>query len=108
MGEPKFTNGPLVARHHDLVSGVVGPEQGGSLADVHQYGTTRAAREERKANAHLFAAAPELYEMTALLKRCVEYDIKRSLASGDDEGANLKSLTLAQVDAVLAKARGEQ
>ena len=49
----------------------------------------------------------KLIEMVNLLDRFLVYEIKKSDRDGDDEGATLKSFTLAQVRAVLAETRSE-
>jgi hypothetical protein len=67
---------------------------------------TDDAYDEAEANARLIAAAPEMYEMTKLFARYLAYEIKKQEWDGDDEGANLKSYTLAQVRAALDKAEG--
>ena len=45
----------------------------------------------------------ELLEHTKLFERCLVYEIRKSEKEGDDEGANLKSLTLAMVRDTLAR-----
>jgi hypothetical protein len=50
--------------------------------------------------------ADDLLAMTQLLERSLVYEIAKSKREGDDEGANMKRLTLVQVRAVLAKATG--
>ena len=51
-------------------------------------------------------AAPALVEMAKLFERSIVYEIKRSERDGDDEGARLKSFTLAEVRAAIAAAKG--
>jgi len=56
------------------------------------------------------AAAPrghtELLEIARLFERTIEWEIKRSLRDGDDEGARLKIATLNQVLAAIKLATG--
>lgn len=58
--------------------------------------------------ANAIAAATEMVWMVELLERTVLYEIKRSSNEGDDEGVRLKLITLAEIRAVLAFARGER
>jgi hypothetical protein len=111
-----FTPGPWAVRAGANRSGryeieaeaqILCPGTGGArsysdvVAATHWSGTP-----EWEANAHLIAAAPEMYEMTKLFARYLAYEIKKQEWDGDDEGANLKSYTLAQVRAALDKAEG--
>lgn len=48
----------------------------------------------------------DLLEMTKLLERTVEYEIRVSKGAGDDEGARMKAITLNLVRGVIAKAEG--
>lgn len=57
-------------------------------------------------NARLIAAAPELLEHTKRFALTLEYYIRRDQNDGDTEGATLKSLTLAMVREIIAKAEG--
>jgi hypothetical protein len=69
-------------------------------------GYSQGAFSIMEANAALIVAAPDLLEMTKLLERSLVYEIKKSEREGDDEGARLKSFTLAQCRAVINKAEG--
>lgn len=64
--------------------------------------------DEKMANGYLWSAAAEMLEQLDLFIRCLEYEIRVSNNKGDDEGARLKSMTLAIARSVAAKARGEQ
>lgn len=76
------------------------------IAHVGTNVTSDAALERRDANAHLIAAAPELFEQVLLLEKTIEYQIRVANAKGDDEGARLQAFTLHLVREVLAKAKG--
>lgn len=52
--------------------------------------------------------APDLIEIARLFEQTIEYEIRRSLHDGDDEGARLKTLTLHMVRAALARAEGRE
>jgi hypothetical protein len=53
----------------------------------------------------LIAAAPELLDLAKLLERSLVYEIRKSEKEGDDEGARMKMLTLAEVRRVISKGR---
>lgn len=59
-------------------------------------------REEAKANAHLIAAAPEMYEMLSEIKQVIEsgHELGEMVSRVQDFGEEINEL--------LAKARGEQ
>jgi hypothetical protein len=103
---PLFTPGPWTQRRGTAWDiDIFGHDRPSlALASAHKGGRIS---EERDANAHLISAAPELLEQTQLLVRCLEYEIRVSEKNGDDEGARLKSFTLAQARAVVAKALGQ-
>jgi len=102
IAEPKFTPGPWAVKglNENLVYA-----KDGFVADVHG-GTKGSASTVAKANAHLIAAAPELLAHVKLLEKTIEYEIRRSKAEGDDEGARLKTFTLYLVRDSIAKAEG--
>jgi hypothetical protein len=62
---------------------------------------------ERYAMARLFAHAPALLVHADLLDRTLEYYIRKDENTGDQEGANLKGFTRAQVVQTLNAIRGE-
>ncbi len=99
----QFIKGPYesdrkyIARIHPMGSGVA----------YHDGDADEAPSAEAKANARLIAAAPELLEIAERFKRTIEFMIRVDEKNGDDEGANLKRVTLTEVNATLAKARGE-
>lgn len=68
------------------------------------------SEEEMTANAALIVQAvnahDDLVTQVRLFERCVVYEIKKSEQEGDDEGARLKSFTLALIRDTLAKAEG--
>lgn len=68
--------------------------------------TTFGRDPESQANAHLTAAAHELLTLARDYRRTIEYNVKRDMRDGDDEGASLKRFTLEHVDRVIAKAEG--
>jgi hypothetical protein len=47
---------------------------------------------------------PDLLELARLFERTIEYEIRRSIADGDDEGARLKWTTLNMVRVAIRKA----
>jgi hypothetical protein len=61
---------------------------------------------QRRANAFLIAAGPELLEMAKLFEKSVEYQIRvaRTDARSDEEGARLMTITLNLVRDAIAKA----
>lgn len=61
---------------------------------------------KNEADAHLFAAAPDLLASVKLFRDTIEYLIKADRVAGDDEGARLKSFTLESVKDLIAKAEG--
>ena len=61
-----------------------------------------------KAQRDLEAAAPDLLEMTKLLARVAEYEIRVKKQAGDDEGARMTTITLNLALAAIAKAEGKQ
>jgi hypothetical protein len=65
-------------------------------------------RLEVEANARLIAAAPELLDLAKLFARTVVYYAGIDEKDGDDEGARLKRLALANIEAVIAKAEGRE
>jgi hypothetical protein len=64
--------------------------------------------EQRRANAFLIAAAPELLDLVKLFEKSVKYyvGIDRSDAGRDEEGARAKTITLNLIRQVIAKAEG--
>lgn len=112
MTDTKFTPGPWIKELSSSIMGklpdgtglqvcsVGGTSFGGLLDDKTQAQRTEWAREAAEANAHLIAAAPELY--AALV------EARRELASINAEGGmGDYNEQLAEIEAVLAKARGE-
>jgi hypothetical protein len=78
-----------------------GEKKWGSMAVAYcDYHTSELA----EANASLIAAAPDLLELARLFQASVEYEIKKSRAAGDEEGARLKTITLNMIRAALSKA----
>ncbi|CAM0013893.1 hypothetical protein VPHK375_0077 [Vibrio phage K375] len=84
MSEAKFTKGPWVARGK-TPSRIYGMQRKDKEVIV---AATGSVINEAGANAHLIAAAPEMYEFLESLQLDVDNDYKR--------------------DEILAKARGEQ
>lgn len=84
MSEPKFTPGPWL-----VMANQIGTQET-EIASICLTAQIRLPKDETKANAHLIAAAPDLYE-------ALEYCIKQIPEFGDVPG----------IKAALAKARGE-
>ena len=97
MSETKWTSGPYKPK---FIRG-----EGTSwwvVTDLAGYEIAEVSYTAGSAEAHLFAAAPELYEALEIITK---------LERGDLVGREFKkamSLALRQADAALAKARGEQ
>ncbi len=109
MSETKFTPGPWRSNGSDIfVEGDDGDDRiiagigksGGFRSSV--YSPIVAHKPEGRANAHLIAAAPELYEV---LEKMLERD--RSRYESTPEAQRYFRENNAQELAVLAKARGE-
>nr|WP_278374567.1 hypothetical protein [Brucella anthropi] len=104
MTETKFTPGPwIAAKKHSSKVGlpIVASPHGRSIAAVTFFGLGEQFKshdEESYANAHLIAAAPELFEKLAKIRGWINVDA---------EGPWGKRF-YAEVDALLAKARGEE
>ena len=107
MSETKFTPGPW------WIDGQgIGPK---SFADDQSYGITTPVAyieeydwpENHVANAHLIAAAPELYE--ALEKSAEVFRVYQAHHEykGDEKKAERNKVYAEQMEAVLNKARGE-
>lgn len=82
------------------------PKTRGIIAWVSSPDEMGEQNEETRANAHLIAAAPELLDLAKKFRAAVAFYVKASERDGDDEGARMKSLTLIEIDAVIAKAEG--
>lgn len=54
----------------------------------------------------LHAAAPDLLKIARDHQKTIEFYIRQDESRGDDEGARLKSISLALVNAAIAKAEG--
>lgn len=61
---------------------------------------------EVEANGHLMAAAPSLLQWLRLFEKHVEYEIRRSAKTDDDEGRRLKQITLHSIKEAIAAAEG--
>ena len=97
MSEKKFTPGPWVVYRHLPTDVVVSKSGECSLATLD---CGCGDRKTRRANAHLIAAAPELYKALEEMSSCLS-----DIISGNDWGAVEEYLDDAR--AALAKARGE-
>lgn len=62
--------------------------------------------ENEMADALVIAAAPDLLAIAREYRRAVEYYIRIDERKGNLEGAALKGITLAMIDAVITKATG--
>lgn len=104
MGKRNWTTGPWSADPNTLHNGDeiwVGPDNGdGSvIAAVWPWGDDEVGTGEREANAHLIAAAPELYEALAKAAKILDRNFMEVGGDGND--------VLDEAKAALAKARGE-
>jgi len=108
MSDTKFTKGPWEIKPEELERNYIrirGLNLGGKYKIANVLGTcmdgkTYDSIEEVRANAHLIAAAPDMYEaliitIGALKEVC------------DVRGAPLPNSTILRAEAALAKARGE-
>lgn len=110
MGGAKWTPGPWMVGEEKKISEIWNIEilgqQGYSLVST-CYGTTTgladwyAGASDVKANAHLIAAAPDLYEVLELAVKAMEQ------CSGRNECARILSEHIHSSRLALAKARGE-
>lgn len=75
-----------------------------SLLTVVYEGDTAFAAVADFATAHLIKTAPQLLELVREFRRAVEYYVRLDEAKGDDEGANLKRMTISRIDDVLREA----
>lgn len=112
MTDTRFTPGPLKpvkAYGHEVepiymeVRQVEGDFRGTIANCYHAEHIDGVTREEMFANAHLIAAAPELYEALEELQNIVS-----GLLSGEMGLKDIDSFTNQPARAALAKARGEQ
>jgi len=97
----KFTKGPWIKGGSDDGGGCVNhiysdDATGSAVANV-KFSIVRRRSDELEANAHLIAAAPDMYALLDELSAFLSFKVK------DD---TLKGLKL-NVDTLLAKARGE-
>jgi len=94
MSEPKFTSGPWIVRENE--PWVIAKDYG-DMKSVFHVNHPAEPSETQMANAHLIAAAPELYEAL---------DDLRAELFLHAEGNYFRPL-LDKAEAALAKARGE-
>ena len=111
--ETKFTPGPWEVWSDDEVYAESGGEKlvvvPDSTCGRDVYGADMVSRNESKHNAHLIAAAPELYEALIVARDYVQAELemrKRSLA-GHPQKWEVEERDLALINAALDKARGE-
>ena len=95
----KFTKGPWVARHTGLIIGAVGSLEEESVAKIKPlcYMPPQDAVETEKANAHLIAAAPLMFEE-------LEYILRANEAYN---GGFLTPREVSKIKTALQNARGE-
>lgn len=72
-----------------------------SILTIVYEGDTPFAAVADFATAHLVKTAPQLLELVREYRRAVEYYALVDEAKGDDEGANLKMMTISRIDDVL-------
>lgn len=101
MTETKFTPGPWEAGRADVASIVDGVDSkwiyaGGDYCAIAS-GRVTGSWETVMANAHLIAAAPELYHKLAAVRKWMD----------EDDLGPWEAVFCAEIDALLAKARGE-
>lgn len=101
MSKPKFTQGPWSLTDDPIIPRVVGASgEHDNICAVYRRAVSEGPTEPAKpdvealANAHLIAAAPEMYDAIS--------NIIEAIKAGDDHGHDTKHL-----EHLLAKARGE-
>lgn len=103
---PKHTPGPWEAKLSCVGTQMVMANGPSFDHRIGQFGPNGTASAQQKANAKLAAAAPELLEQAELFARTLEYYIKRDTINKDEEGANMKRVTLHVLNKVIRKAKG--
>jgi len=96
MTEPKFTPGPWNVKFHivdDMTFCVVEDESRKAICEVFSHEPNW--EDEQEANARLLAAAPEMYEMLASIRRTLKY-------------MGYLPYLVKDIDLILRKARGER
>lgn len=106
MSEPKFTPGPWVVNtDHEQLGDITTIDRSIGVAYAQQVSNNDRLNKhvERKANAHLISAAPEMYD---LIRQFIEGEYKEY----DDDFDYYKfiGLMLDKFEDVLKKARGEK
>lgn len=107
MTNTKFTPGPWKAERIESSTKPIGLvymriyAKDGSLAFAGVYKDKKVTKTTAEANAHLIAAAPDLYAALSEAKLQIEYLHEKFAETGS--GNNM----LAKIDAALAKASGE-
>jgi hypothetical protein len=122
MSEAKFTKGPWVCKELPYFSGspfreyeINRPDGWTRIAkvivSVSSLADDYAPARDLEANAHLIAAAPELYEALQIARDYVaaELEDERQAYKGYEASSNIMTIEedLSRADAALAKARGE-
>lgn len=95
MNETKFTPGPWLFSSYKSGNSVI-------VIDGKEFDVATVNYPNRDANAHLIAAAPELYEACEILFKITTGMMKQIPHSGFEPGS-----PLGKCEAALAKARGE-
>jgi hypothetical protein len=103
VAEPKFTRGPWKVAISGRGSLCVASDDAWICGEIDNQ-PHELLTNEAKANAHLIAAAPRLYEVLAGVRPLV---LRAVTANGMSEKDAVESTWLGHLDAVLAKARGE-
>ena len=107
MSEAKFTKGPWKSHDHDEMDIVSESESFVGICTVYGYEPDHTGfnvSDECSANAHLIAAAPEMYQ--AIENLLVELDAKHGISLESMIGVGLRRC-LEDAYYPLAKARGE-
>ena len=96
-GKEKFTPGPWEGGYGLLDGGYLGIWKSGSETVVARISPTDRETDEYKANAHLIAAAPDMYAVLTELEESVDYWSEYDVPIG----------IIDQIRAAISKARGE-
>ena len=108
MSEAKFTKGEWVIDYRGTLGHVKSIKGGAITPTVARYDfvSPSLTNKEKKANAHLIAAAPDMYKMLERLKSIIEdydYDLFCERATGEWSEPEIST----EIEKLLTKARGQ-